>query len=64
MTVPLGKYKYIIQEGGLYSVSEDTEESYNKYLIDGSGKILYDLDDVDVDSFIGVDTFLILDFDE
>jgi len=64
MTVPLGKYKYITQEGGLYSVSEDTEESYNKYLIDGSGKILYDLDDVDVDSFIGVDTFLILDFDE
>lgn len=64
MIVPLGKYKYITQEGGLYSVSEDTEESYNKYLIDGNGKKLYDLDDVDVDSFIGVDTFLILDFDK
>lgn len=64
ITVPLGKYKYIIQEGGLYSVSEDTEKTYNTYLINGSGKILYNLDEIDVMSFIGVDTFLILEFEE
>lgn len=63
MIVPLGKYEYITQEGALYSATEKTDESYNynKYLIDGSGEILYNLKDVDIDSFIGVDTFLVLD---
>lgn len=64
ITVPLGKYKYITQEGGLYSVSEYKEESYNKSLVNGSGKILYNLNKVDVNSFIGTDTFLILEFEE
>ena len=64
MTVPLNKYKYITLKGGLYSVSEITEKSYNKYLIDGNGKILYDLDKVDVNSFTDVDTYLIIELKE
>lgn len=64
MTVPLSKYKYITLKGGLYSVSEITEKSYNKYLIDGNGKILYDLDKVDVNSFTDVDTYLIIELKE
>ncbi len=64
MTVPLGKYKYITSRGGLYSVWEDTEESYNKYLINGSGKILYDLDEIEINYYWGVDTFLILEFEK
>lgn len=63
MTVPLGKYKYITPKSGLYRVNEDTKESYNKYLINGEGKVLYNLDGVNVDSFIGIDTFLILELE-
>lgn len=64
MTIPLGKYKHITSRGGLYSVWEDNEESYNKYLIDGSGKILYDIKNVDINDYWGIDTFLILEYEK
>lgn len=64
LTVPIGKYKYISSSGGLYEATESTEESYNKYLINGSGKVLYDLDEITVRDFIGADTYSILEYEK
>jgi len=64
LTVPLGKYEHIRLKGGLYSVSEIVEDSYKDYLINGKGKVLYNLDNVNVHGFIGIDTFLILEFEK
>lgn len=64
LVVPLGKYKYISSKGGVYQVNEETKDSFKKYLINSQGKILYDLENVDIDSYIGINTFLILEFEE
>lgn len=67
--VPLGKYNNIIEQGGLYQVSENNEGSYNKYLIDNNGDILYDLKNAkiskitnnDIMALFPVESFLILE---
>ena len=38
--------------------------TYNKYLINGSGKVLFNLEDINVDDFIGLDAFLILEYEK
>ncbi len=48
MTVDFGKYKRIISSSGLYEVST---EDYHSFLINGTGKVLYDLEDKDVINF-------------
>lgn len=51
MTVPFGKYKLIYREGNLYEATEDKDDLYRKYLIDGTGKVRYSLDNYKVLSF-------------
>ncbi len=50
MTVDFGKYSYITTAAGMYKVHG---EDYHYLLIDGTGKVLYDLEDNDLDTFIG-----------
>lgn len=57
MTVDFGKYKHISSDGGLYEVLE-SNESLNKYLINGSGKVLYNLENIEV--FSSIDYYSIL----
>lgn len=40
MTVDFGKYRYITRVGGLYEASDD---DLNDYIINGKGKVIYDL---------------------
>lgn len=55
-----GKYSYISQITGLYEVRD---ESYNKYLIDNTGKVLYELENYEVKSYDS-DSFFILENEE
>ena len=57
MIADFGKYSYISQITGLYEVRD---ESYNKYLIDGTGKVLYELENYEVKSYDS-DSFFILE---
>lgn len=61
MTIPFGKYKYLYDEAGLYKA---TDEEYNEYLLSNTGKVLYDMEDASISTFIGVDSFLIVKTDE
>lgn len=58
MTVDFGKYEYITGAAGMYKVHGD---DYHYFLINGEGKVLYDLEDMDLDTFIGADTYSILE---
>ena len=58
MTVDFGKYNYITDAAGMYKVHG---EDYHYFLINGEGKVLYDLEDMDLDTFIGADTYSILE---
>ena len=61
MIVNFGVYKDIDRSGTLY-VAKD--KSYNSYLLDSKGKVLKKLEeDEDIDSFIGVYEFVILESD-
>lgn len=57
MIADFGKYSYISQITGLYEVRG---ESYNKYLIDGTGKVLYELKNYEIKSYDS-DSFFILE---
>ena len=57
MIADFGKYSYISQITGLYEVRD---ESYNKYLIDGKGNVLYELKNYSVTSYDS-DSFFILE---
>lgn len=46
--VETGLYEFILRKGGLYEVHQNINGEYKKYLINGHGKILYDLSDVKV----------------
>ena len=57
MTVDFGKYNYITEAAGMYKVHGEG----HYYLINGEGKVLYDLKDMVLDTFIGADTYSILE---
>lgn len=57
MIADFGKYSYISPITGLYEVRD---ESYNKYLIDGKGNVLYELKNYEVKSYDS-DSFFILE---
>ncbi len=59
MTVPLGKYEYIFPENGLYKVSQDKNDTYIHNLINGHGKVLYNLDEVELKSYIAAPILII-----
>lgn len=58
MTVDFGKYTYITDAAGMYKVHG---EDYHYYLINGEGKVLYDMENMNLDTFIGADTYSILE---
>ena len=58
MNVDFGKYTYITDSAGMYEVYG---EDHYHYLINGKGKILYDLKNMHIRTFIGVDTYSILE---
>ena len=55
--VPLGKYKYVYQEAGLYKVQD---EENNSYLLNASGKKIADLKDATINTYIGEVKYSIL----
>lgn len=59
MTVDFGKYKHISFDGGMYNVRrEDNQE----FLINGSGKVLYELNDnIILYTYIAEDRYLLLE---
>ena len=57
MTTDFGKYEYITTAAGMYQVRSDN----HYYLINGDGKILYDMENMDLDTFIGVGTYSLLE---
>lgn len=57
MIADFGDYRYIFSRAGVYNV---VKEDGQGYLIDGDGKILYDMENMDFNSF-GVDTYSILE---
>lgn len=57
MVVELGKYTYISSEAGLYIVTDSMD---HEYLINGKGKVLYDMDNKELKTFSGVDMYSIL----
>ena len=59
MTVDFGKYKHISSDGGMYNVRrEDNQE----FLINGSGKVLYELNDnIILYTYIAEDRYLLLE---
>lgn len=57
MVVDFNTYKFIESVGGMYRVTTD---DYKEYLVDNTGKILYDLDKYYFNKYIGIDTFSIL----
>lgn len=61
MTVDFGKYDYITNAAGMYKVHD---KDYHYYLINGSGKVLYDMENMSLDTFIGANTYSILEDDK
>lgn len=57
MSVDFGKYKSIFRYAGLYKV---TDMKYNHLLIDGSGKVITDLKDKEIITFLGINKFIII----
>ena len=62
--IPMGKYDSISAVGGLYSamVDDRSDGTFSRYILDNTGKVLYNLDDISVKEVLGIDTFLILDY--
>ena len=61
MVVNFGKYKSISQKNGLFEVSDGEK----RYLLSGSGKKITDLDDVSIDTYIGIlDYSLLTDYNK
>jgi len=58
MLVDFGKYKYFLSYAGLYKVT-DAENNY--FLIDGTGKVITDVKDKKITSFIGINHFVLLE---
>ena len=57
MIIDFGKYKYIYQEAGLYKA---TDENRNEVLINASGKVVTDLKDKSLTTYIGVGSYSLL----
>lgn len=57
MVIDFGKYKEISSRAGLYEV---VDENDNEYLVNGNGKVLYDMKNMSLDTFIEVDLYSIL----
>ena len=57
MVVDFGKYRYVDSASGLYEV---TDNNGNEYLINNKGKILYDLKESEVTTFLTTNNYLIL----
>lgn len=57
MSVNFGKYKYISKKGCLYEVSD---QDYKDYLINSEGKVIYDLEEKEVDTFTTVEELVVV----
>lgn len=58
MTVDFGKYKNITDVAGMYKVYDEDEHSY---LINGSGKVLYSMENMSLHTYIQSDNYSILE---
>ena len=58
MTVDFGKYNYITSVDGMYKARDEDEHSY---LINGSGKILYDMENASLEKFGYPNIYFILE---
>lgn len=59
MTVDFGKYKYISSDGGMYYVRREDKQ---EFLINGSGKVLYELNDnTFLHTYVAQDKYLMLE---
>lgn len=56
-TIKIGKYNYLYSNAGLYKA---VDKKYRDYLVDRNGKILYDLKEVEITTFSGVDTYMLV----
>ncbi len=57
MVIDFGKYDYIDSKAGLYEV---TDKNGNSYIVNGKGKVLYDTNDAELETFIDVDLYSVL----
>lgn len=57
MVIDFGKYDNIKSKAGLYEV---TDKNGNSYIVNGKGKVLYDMNDAELETFIDVDLYSIL----
>lgn len=58
MVADFGKYRYINQVGGLFK-AENSE--YDYFLVDGKGNVLYDLEDIDLVTYIAEKRYFLLE---